>query len=103
MKHHEVLAEFRVAGALLEGHFVLSSGLHSPNYVQCAQLLQHRAMVLVYLSLDTDQFTEFDAHYFPETPVRISRLSEPKNYSLTVAPAAESFAAAASITAVISG
>ena len=33
-----------------------------------------------------DQFTEFDAHYFPETPVRISRLSEPKNYSLTVAP-----------------
>ena len=27
--------------ALLEGHFLLSSGLHSPNYVQCVQLLQH--------------------------------------------------------------
>lgn len=28
-------------GALLEGHFRLSSGLHSPNYVQCAKLLEH--------------------------------------------------------------
>src|ERR1044071_8614966 len=28
-------------GALLTGHFRLSSGLHSPNYVQCAKLLEH--------------------------------------------------------------
>jgi len=28
-------------GALLSGHFRLSSGLHSPNYVQCARLLEH--------------------------------------------------------------
>ena len=28
-------------GAFLEGHFVLSSGLHSPNYIQCALVLQH--------------------------------------------------------------
>ncbi len=40
-------------------------------------------MVLVYLTLDADQFTEFDAHYFPETAIHITRLSEPKNYSLT--------------------
>lgn len=33
-----VLAE---TGALLTGHFRLSSGLHSPNYVQCARLLEH--------------------------------------------------------------
>jgi protoporphyrinogen oxidase len=45
-----------------------------------------RSMVLVYLSLDTEQFTEFDAHYFPEASIRITRLSEPKNYSLTTAP-----------------
>jgi protoporphyrinogen oxidase len=45
--------------------------------------LQHRAMVLVYLTMQTDRFTEFDAHYFPETSVCMSRLSEPKNYSLT--------------------
>ena len=47
------------------------------------QSLKLRAMVLVYLSLDIEQFTEFDAHYFPETEIRITRLSEPKNYSLT--------------------
>jgi orotate phosphoribosyltransferase len=34
-----VLAEFRDAGALLEGHFILSSGLHSPRYLQCARVL----------------------------------------------------------------
>ena len=35
----QVLDEFRDAGALLEGHFVLSSGLHSPRYLQCARVL----------------------------------------------------------------
>lgn len=54
--------------------------------VAAAGSLQHRAMVLVYLTIDTDRFTEFDAHYFPETAIRISRLSEPKNYSLTTRP-----------------
>lgn len=34
------LARLRGRGALLEGHFALSSGLHSPHYVQCARLLQ---------------------------------------------------------------
>lgn len=53
--------------------------------VEAAQL-QQRAMVLIYLTLDADQFTEFDAHYFPETSIRISRLSEPKNYSQTKRP-----------------
>ncbi len=37
----EYLAAFRESGALLEGHFLLSSGLHSPKYLQCAQVLQH--------------------------------------------------------------
>jgi protoporphyrinogen oxidase len=50
---------------------------------RAAEALRQRSMILVYLSLDADQFTEFDAHYFPETAIRISRLSEPKNYSLT--------------------
>ena len=35
------LAVLRKTNALLEGHFVLSSGLHSPSYVQCAKLLSH--------------------------------------------------------------
>ena len=34
MTQDEVLAEFRAAGALLEGHFILSSGLHSPVFLQ---------------------------------------------------------------------
>ena len=39
MTDDDVLAEFRAAAALLEGHFVLSSGLHSPRYLQCARVL----------------------------------------------------------------
>ncbi len=39
MNHENVLQEFRDAGALLEGHFILSSGLHSPRYLQCARVL----------------------------------------------------------------
>jgi protoporphyrinogen oxidase len=58
---------------------------HAPP-VDAAGRLRQRAMVLIYLALDSNQFTEFDAHYFPEREIRISRLSEPKNYSLTVAP-----------------
>jgi orotate phosphoribosyltransferase len=37
----DVLTLLNKTGALLQGHFRLSSGLHSPNYVQCALLLQH--------------------------------------------------------------
>jgi orotate phosphoribosyltransferase len=40
LNHEEVMAEFRDAGALLDGHFVLSSGLHSGNYLQCALVLK---------------------------------------------------------------
>lgn len=43
MTDDEVLAEFRSAGALLEGHFILSSGLHSARYLQCARVLMEGA------------------------------------------------------------
>ena len=39
MTDDQVLDEFRAAGALLEGHFILSSGLRSPRYLQCARVL----------------------------------------------------------------
>lgn len=39
LTHDDVLDEFRAAGALLEGHFILSSGLHSNRYLQCARVL----------------------------------------------------------------
>ncbi|MGQ0733697.1 MAG: orotate phosphoribosyltransferase [Acidobacteriota bacterium] len=41
MRHSDLLAMFRRSGALLDGHFRLSSGLHSPRYLQCALVLQH--------------------------------------------------------------
>jgi protoporphyrinogen oxidase len=62
---------------------VRSTGADTPK--AATESLKQRSMVLVYLSLDAHQFTEFDAHYFPESSIRISRLSEPKNYSLTEA------------------
>jgi orotate phosphoribosyltransferase len=37
----DVVQLFRDSGALLDGHFRLSSGLHSPSYLQCALVLQH--------------------------------------------------------------
>jgi len=39
MTDEEILAEFRAAEALLDGHFILSSGLRSPRYLQCARVL----------------------------------------------------------------
>ena len=39
MTNDQILAEFRAAGALLDGHFILSSGLRSPRYLQCARVL----------------------------------------------------------------
>src|ERR671926_804859 len=41
MTQDELLDLFRRSGALLEGHFRLTSGLHSPGYLQCALVLQH--------------------------------------------------------------
>ena len=43
MTEDEVLAEIRAAGALLDGHFILSSGLRSPRYLQCARVLMNPA------------------------------------------------------------
>jgi orotate phosphoribosyltransferase len=39
MTDDDILGEFRAAAALLEGHFILSSGLRSPRYLQCARVL----------------------------------------------------------------
>lgn len=40
MNSEQILEHFRQTNALLEGHFILSSGLHSPKYLQCALALQ---------------------------------------------------------------
>lgn len=43
MTQNEILDEFRACDALLEGHFILSSGRHSMQYLQCARLLMQPA------------------------------------------------------------
>jgi orotate phosphoribosyltransferase len=39
MNHDAIVQEFKDAGAILSGHFILSSGLHSDTYLQCARVL----------------------------------------------------------------
>ncbi len=57
-----------------------------PEVVAAAKAIRFRGMILVYLILGTDRFTEYDAHYFPELSIPISRMSEPKNYSSAAEP-----------------
>jgi orotate phosphoribosyltransferase len=56
MKRAEVLETFKRASALLEGHFVLSSGLHSSVYLQCAIALQTPAVTAEFGEAIADQF-----------------------------------------------
>ncbi|WP_158275481.1 NAD(P)/FAD-dependent oxidoreductase [Maritimibacter sp. 55A14] len=56
------------------------------DVTEAARAIRFRGMILLYLVLETDRFTEFDAHYFPEPSVPISRMSEPKNYSAATEP-----------------
>jgi protoporphyrinogen oxidase len=58
-----------------------------PELLRAAHNLDFRAMILVYVVLQQPRFTEYDAHYFPETEIAFSRLSEPKNYSGGQGPA----------------
>ncbi|HUF04973.1 MAG TPA: orotate phosphoribosyltransferase [Aridibacter sp.] len=53
-----VLKHFRDSEALLEGHFVLSSGLHSPKYLQCARALQYPADAAVFGHAIAGHFVE---------------------------------------------
>jgi orotate phosphoribosyltransferase len=55
----ELLDLFRKSGALLEGHFRLSSGLHSTGYLQCALVLQHPAAAEQLGRALADQVREF--------------------------------------------
>jgi len=54
--------------------------------LEATQRIRFRGMILIYLVLAQKRFTEFDAHYFPETEVPITRMSEPRNYSMVESP-----------------
>ena len=56
MKQEEVLDIFRETGALLEGHFILTSGFHSPHYFQCAKVLQYPEHLTAFSKAIADFF-----------------------------------------------
>jgi orotate phosphoribosyltransferase len=56
----ELLALFRKTGALLDGHFVLRSGLHSRQYFQCAILLQHAEIAAQVCGQLANKLRKFD-------------------------------------------
>lgn len=51
-----------------------------PDVLEAASSLSFRSMLLVYLVLDVDRYTSYDAHYLPESFTPVTRISEPKNY-----------------------
>ena len=53
---------------------------------QAVDQLEFRSMLLVYLTLEQQRFTAFDAHYFPGEEFRFTRISEPKNYAALAEP-----------------
>jgi orotate phosphoribosyltransferase len=58
MKQENVIDVFKRTGALLEGHFILSSGLHSSVYLQCAIALQSPAAAAEFGAAIANQFRE---------------------------------------------
>jgi protoporphyrinogen oxidase len=81
VKAHHVLSTIPIAQL---ARLVQPAAPEDVQKAACA--LKFRAMVLIYLVLRTDRFTEYDAHYFPDSDIMITRLSEPKNYGLTGVP-----------------
>lgn len=61
MNPEQILEQFRNTDALLEGHFILSSGLHSPKYLQCALALQYPA--------DAEKFGRAIAEHFLDADI----------------------------------
>ena len=95
------LRGIRMAGAAGEEHIEVRQALSTIPVSQLVRVMQpaaprevleaaghlrFRSMILIYLVLGTDQFTEYDAHYFPGADIPITRLSEPRNYGLAVTP-----------------
>ena len=58
MDKNDILEIFRSTGALLEGHFVLTSGRHSDTYFQCAKVLQYPEYLTLFSRILTDHFED---------------------------------------------
>jgi orotate phosphoribosyltransferase len=60
MAKTEIIEIFKETEALLEGHFILTSGKHSPSYFQCAKLLQHPGYLSKFANLIAQNFHDND-------------------------------------------
>ena len=58
MDKNDILEIFRSTGALLEGHFVLTSGRHSDTYFQCAKVLQYPEYLTLFSRIIADHFED---------------------------------------------
>ena len=56
MNNKEILDIFRNTGALLNGHFILTSGRHSPSYFQCARVLQYPEYLTHFASMIAEHY-----------------------------------------------
>jgi orotate phosphoribosyltransferase len=67
MDKNDILKIFRSTGALLEGHFILTSGRHSETYFQCAKVLQYPEYLTLFGRIIADHFKddEIDAVISP--------------------------------------
>jgi protoporphyrinogen oxidase len=57
-----------------------------PDVLDAASQLAFRGMILIYLVLDQDRYSNTDAYYFPEESIPVSRLSQPKIFSSATEP-----------------
>ena len=57
-EREQILSIFRSTEALLEGHFVLTSGRHSASYFQCAKVLQHPEYLTAFSIMIADEFED---------------------------------------------
>ena len=68
---------------------LLAKSLRPPAHADvlaATEGIRFRSMLLVYVVLGRERFSEFDAHYFPGAEIPFTRMSEPRNYSLVTEP-----------------
>ncbi|MBE77307.1 MAG: orotate phosphoribosyltransferase [Candidatus Marinimicrobia bacterium] len=58
MNNKEIINIFKDTGALLDGHFILTSGRHSPSYFQCARVLQNPKYLTKFANMISSHFEE---------------------------------------------
>ena len=58
MTSDQIIEIFKKTGAMLEGHFILTSGLHSPHYFQCAKVLQYPEYNTLFAGIIADRFKD---------------------------------------------